>query len=93
MEENTLYRLCEKVEKYLNDNRIYSDVTPYGNGLPVINVSISWGDWKHDHGRAKWLMHELGATYVGSEETEENGSDCYSAVHTFIVREDLFSNN
>ena len=84
-----MYDACDRIEKYLRDNRIYCDVYPYGDDMPVVNVEIRWGDWKHEHLRAKWLMGEVGAVYVNTVETEENGTDCYSAVHRFIVGNDI----
>ena len=76
------------VERYLRDNRLYADVQPYWDDLPVIEVEIHWGDWKHDHLRAKWLLKEIGIDFINTVVTEENGSDCYSAVHRFYVSED-----
>ena len=85
-----LNEICGKVERYLNENKIWADVFPMGNGLPVIEVHISWGDWKHEHLRTKWLMQEQGAVYFGGDVTEENGTDSYSAVHRFGVNEEMF---
>lgn len=48
------------------------------------NVEIEWGDWKKDHGYCRWLMGELGFRELDSEITEEDGTDCYSAIHTYI---------
>ncbi len=53
--------------------------------LPVAVVDISWGDWKHEHLRAKYIAQQMGFTFVKSEEYEEDGSDCYSARHYFLV--------
>lgn len=53
-------------------------------------IEVIWGDWKHDHlflqvkvnnffkDRGYEITHE-------SEVTEEDGSDTYSAIHTFEV--------
>lgn len=68
---------------FLNDNGVWADVWhPYG--IPALVVSISWGDWKHDHLWAKDLMSYLGYIEVGSKVTEEDGSDTYSAEHYFV---------
>ncbi len=47
-------------------------------------VDISWGDWKHDHIYADIKMREAGYFPVSEEVTEEDGSDCYSAIHYYI---------
>lgn len=57
---------------YFNDDSEYN-----------IEIEISWGDWKHDHARVKWIMKEHGYTMVEEEETETDGSDCYSARYWF----------
>ena len=82
-----IYGLCEKIQKTLRDGLVHADVYPYSASLPVIDVEINWGDWKHDHARAKWLIGEMGEDvhYLNSVVTEEDGSDCYSAVHRFYV--------
>ena len=81
--------ISEKIDKYLRDNRLYADVQPYWDDLPVIEVDIHWGDWKHEHLRTKWLLEEIGVSFINTIVTEENGSDCYSAIHRFYVTEDV----
>lgn len=49
----------------------------------MLCVSISWGDWKHDHLCCRQLMQQLGYTFVREEVTEDDGSDAYSAVHYY----------
>ena len=46
-------------------------------------VYIEWGDWKHDHAHTDYCMKVNGFKKVGEEVTEEDGSDCYSSVHTY----------
>ena len=70
------------IAKYLSDNELYGEVYSECEGK-VIAVDISWGDWKHEHGWCKNLMGYLGYTEMGCRVTEENGSDCYSAIHYF----------
>lgn len=84
-----IYEVCKEVEDYLRDNRLYVDVYPYRSDMPVVDVDIHWGDWKHEHLRAKWLLGEIGLKLIGSTVTEENGSDCYSAVHHFYYEEEV----
>lgn len=86
MERERLYKIAEEVQKVLNDGGVYADVYPH-HTLPVIQVEISWGDWKHSHLRADWLIseHMKGLTKFSVQVTEENGSDAYSAVHNYIA--------
>lgn len=74
---------CSVVSRFLRDNRCYADEVWQENEIAVA-VSIDWGDWKHDHGWCDSLMDYLGYSKIGEQETEEDGSDCYSAVHYFI---------
>lgn len=78
--ENRIMRWVEKVENTLNKDGIYSDVS-YDD--EHIMVHISWGDWKHDHLRCDYLLGNLGLTCVDVIVTEEDGSDCYSAIHYY----------
>ena len=47
-------------------------------------ICISWGDWKHEHLACEQIMKKLGDVQVQEGITEDNGTDCYSAEHTFI---------
>lgn len=74
--------MVEKIQKMLNDEGIsFSDVSECGNGK--ISICIEWGDWKHDHLYCDHLMKTLGYTCYDEEETETDGSDCYSAIHNY----------
>ena len=49
-----------------------------------IEVSVSWGDWKHSH---RWLDHcmeQLGYRLLENNVTESDGSDCYSSIHVYM---------
>lgn len=81
-----IYEKAREAQKYFDDNKLGCEVYPYDNDLPVIVVSIHWGDWKHEHLRADWLAEQKDWVYVKTQVTEENGSDCYSANHYYIVR-------
>ena len=69
------------INKYLSDNQLYTDGVWHDGG--DIMVQVNWGDWKHDHLWLRDLMQYLGYTHISEYVTEENGSDCYSAEHTF----------
>ena len=64
--------------KYLYDNGV-SSVVDAGETAEGAVVEIEWGDWKHDHLWCDDLMGYLGYTLTNEIETEEDGSDCYSA--------------
>ena len=54
-------------------------------------IDIKWGDWKHEHRRADYLVStflennvEINAELLYAQNvTQENGSDCYSALHIY----------
>ena len=73
----------EQITRFLKDNLCYPDCV-YTNSEGVTSVDISWGDWKHEHLWCRDLMGYLGYIETGEEETEEDGSDCYSAIHYFV---------
>lgn len=76
--------LAEKIEKMLDENHIHCEVY-VEPPLPVVCVQINWGDWKHEHLRADLLVKEkFSPIFVTERLTEEDGSDCYSAVHKYL---------
>lgn len=46
------------------------------------------GDWKHAHLRCDCLMEELGYKKVDEFVTDENGSDWYASIHSYIKEVD-----
>ena len=91
MKNEKVFEICDRINKYLEDNKFQYSVYPYGLDMPVVECEINWGDWKHEHLRLKWLMEEIGCVRISSEVTEEDGSDTYSAIHRFIVDENVLS--
>ena len=78
-----MYKKAALVDEYLRENRIFASVY-VGLEHNEICVEINWGDWKHDHLCADWLIEEkFHATNAWKEITEENGSDCFSAIHHY----------
>lgn len=75
--------IIAKVETALTDARIHASVYQRMD-LPVVAVEINWGDWKHDHLHADLVVERLGGLLVSTQLTEEDCSDCYSAVHNYI---------
>ena len=70
----------QELQKYLRENEVFAEVSEENN---EIVVSISWGDWKHDHKRADYLMAKKNYMVTREEITEEDGSDCYSSDHYY----------
>lgn len=79
--------ILEQTNKILG-NEIDYEVTDF-IGDVAIQIEIYWGDWKHSHLRADYLMEQNGFKLIGKEVTEEDGSDCYSARHTYCRKERL----
>ena len=59
-------------------------------------ISINWGDWKHEHGYADYLVKNffrdkgLGIE-IDEEVTEEGGSDTYSSEHYYTINDIMLS--
>lgn len=49
----------------------------------VVSIVIEWGDWKHEHGYADYIMQQHGFKKIKEDVTEEDGSDCYSSIHYY----------
>lgn len=72
--------LARKIYSMLEDFGLYADV--YCKDDKHIELGINWGDWKHDHLAIQNIMFEK--FFINDYKvkvTEEDGSDCYSAVH------------
>lgn len=72
------------IEKIMDDNHIFGEIVEDTDN--VVAVEITWGDWKHEHARLRWLVLNEMQNVKSCEEvtTEEDGSDCYSAIHRFV---------
>ena len=68
------------VARILKNGEMHGEVDIYPNG--EISILIEWGNWKHEHGYLRYLMQQNGFTETDENVTEEDGSDCYSAIHT-----------
>ena len=64
----------------LREKGLYPELSENNN---VIAAFIEWGDWKHDHSYLDYVMSELGYEMVNVKITEEDGSDCYSAIRYY----------
>lgn len=83
--------LAEKLTQHYREHQLFVSAYPVSYYSECyLSVEINWGDWKHEHLRCKWLTTEffekLGlAASFETEITEEDGSDCYSAIHRVYV--------
>jgi len=82
--------LVNELYDRLAEQDVYYDVW-FDESDSTVTVGIDWGDWKHDH---MWLdifankfFEEKGydVDNIGVEVTDEDGSDTYSANHTFVL--------
>lgn len=69
-----------ELNKYLREHQLFVDIQEDEGRFAIL---IEWGDWKHDHMYCDHLMKEIGYICIEEEITEEDGSDCYSAIHTY----------
>ena len=86
-------KLANDFVEYLRKNEIFAELDDYSiaenqrtnDVYGVIDYSISWGDWKHDHIYSEDLAKEFFKEDLSISEdvTEEDGSDTYSATHEF----------
>ena len=75
--------LIKKVEKLMEENGLYGDV--YGDDV-LICIDVEWGDWKHEHMRLDLMIADnFDIKFRAVEVTEEDGSDCYSATHKYVI--------
>lgn len=70
----------KEIQKYLDDHDLWGNVSVFND---VVSIEIDWGDWKHDHARCQDLMSNLGYVLTNKVVTEEDGSDTFSAIHTY----------
>ena len=75
----------KKIYELMTENHIMGEVVDYNDQMRMIAVEVRWGDWKHEHWRMDWLMKENFTDLRSIHEvtTEDDGSDCYSAIHYY----------
>ena len=90
MTQEELNALANEFYNYLANQKDFYEVWPSEDD--TICVDISWGDWKHDHLRldliANNFFKEKGYDILNmnTEVTDEDGSDTYSATHSYRIR-------
>lgn len=73
------------IQRIFKENEMWYDWDVNLDGS--VEIYVDWGDWKHDHLYLNYIMKENGYLFTGEEVTEEDGSDAYSATHTFLKSE------
>ena len=77
--------MTQEIERYLRNNDADFDYIREDEvgGVPLLILTVEWGDWKHSHLRLAHLMKETEYEELGVNITESDGSDCYSAEHIY----------
>jgi hypothetical protein len=74
----------QEIYSTLKEEHLYPDLYEEKVGDEVMLAAhIEWGDWKHDHRYLDYVMATLGFSVYKVNVTEEDGSDCYSALHLY----------
>ena len=79
--------MIEKMQKTLTDNNVSFEYVSQDLKLPYVYYVRINGDWKHDHGRADYLMEQIGLIALGQKDFVEDGSDWYEATHTYVANQ------
>ena len=85
---------------YFNKNQFnaYDELYAYKlpNGNFNLSFDINWGDWKHEHLRADYLVKEfisenadLTLVDIWDEPGPDTGEDVYDAKHVYIISQEL----
>ena len=75
----------KKIDELMKEHHIMGEIVDYNDKIRMIAVEVIWGDWKHEHWKLDWLMKENfpDLRSITTCTTEEDGSDCYSAIHYY----------
>lgn len=87
--QDELKKLSDELYEHFADLHVYYDIWHDEDG---INIEINWGDWKQDHlwcdYEVKHFIESRGHEVIShdTEVTDEDGSDSYSAIHSYIIK-------
>lgn len=74
--------LEQQIEKVLDELLVDTGTFEMREGQFRVEIT---GDWKHEHIHTNCILKEMfGCSLVSENVTEEDGSDYYSAIHTYI---------
>ena len=76
-------QILKQIYELLKSKGIWANVSQY-MGLPVIQVEIEMGDWKHEHLYCDSIMKEAGYHKVNEQEIGDSQEDVYSSYHYYI---------
>lgn len=70
-----------QISKLLSKSHMYPEINVTDD---YIEIDITHGDWKHDHGWVDVIMRDVfGYTCKYTNVTDSNESDTYSAIHHY----------
>lgn len=80
-----MVQIEKKIYEMMKEYNIMGEVVDYSDKKRMVAVEVIWGDWKHEHWKLDCMVRECFPDLRSIHEvtTEENGSDCYSAIHYY----------
>lgn len=81
--QNKVQEEVDKVNKEFKSERCRMIAEISDLNTMEIAITIEWGDWKHEHQYADYIMAKHGFTLIKEDVTEENGDDSYSSIHYY----------
>lgn len=75
----------KKIHQLMAEHHIMGELVDYSEQKKMVAVEVIWGDWKHEHWRLDWLIGQAfpNLRSIHQVATEEDESDCYSAIHYY----------
>ena len=79
-----LQKAIDKANNVFKENycSFFAEISLSSN---IVYINIEWGDWKHEHGYADYIMKCNGFSKINERIIEEDGSDCYSSIHYYTL--------
>ena len=74
--------LYMRVWNILSSNQMYYFISVINSSS--VEIKVNDGDWTHEHLYLQRVMEKNGFTLLDKRVTAEDGSDCYSAVHSYM---------
>ena len=71
----------ELIKQIYKENNIWYEW--YCTNDNNVEITVEFGDWKHDHGFIDHLMRENGFDKIGEDVTFDDGTDAYSSIHYY----------
>ena len=87
-------KTTKEINEFFVENR--SGYSAFPTNEDEIGIEVTWGDWKHEHGYADYLVKHffmekgLGVE-IDVDVTRDDGSDTYSAIHYYELNDIYFS--